>query len=422
MGRRARRSLMILTCFMVAAAPAAFGPALAQEKPRSGGELIFVVAAEPPSFDAHREETFGMLHPGAPHYNTLLRVDPFDRTGTKFIGDLADSWTVSADKRTYTFKLRHGVKFHDGSVMTSKDVKASYDKIIFPPAGVVSSRQEQYKAVEAVEAPTPDTIVFRLKWPEGSFLASVASPWNWIYKADILAKDPRWYEKNVMGTGPFKFVEYVRGSHWVGKKNPDYWDKGKPYLDGFRAIFIQDAGAQVAAIRGERAMIQFRGFTPAQRDTLVAALGNKITVQESVWNCSIQVALNQNKKPFDDRRVRRALSLALDRWSGSKALSRIALIKEVAGIQVPGTPWDAAGGAGQAGGLRHRHQRRAGRGAASPEGSGAGESVVHAAEPRGAHAVRAGGDLAHRSVAPDRGQREADGLGVGRVATGAKER
>ena len=73
----------------------------------------------------------------------------------------------------------------------------------------------------------------------------------------------------MMGTGPFKFVEYVRGSHWVGKKNPDYWDKGKPYLDGYRAIFIQDAAAQVAAIRGERAMIQFRGFTPGRSRRLV---------------------------------------------------------------------------------------------------------------------------------------------------------
>ena len=339
MGQCARRSRLILTCFAIAGLLAAIGPAHAQDKPRYGGELVFVGAAEPPSFDGHREETFGMLHPVGPHYNTLLRVDPTDKTGTKVIGDLAESWTVSADKRTYTFKLRHGVKFHDGSLMTSKDVKASYDKIIFPAPNVPSSRQEQYRAVEAVETPNADTIIFRLKYPEGSFLASVASPWNFIYKADILAKDPRWYEKNVMGTGPFKFVEYVRGSHWVGKKKPDYWDKGKPYLDGYRVVFIQDAAAQVAAIRGERAMIQFRGFTPQQRDTLVQALGNKITVQESPWNCSIQVALNQNRKPFEDKRVRRALSLALDRWNGSKALSRIALVKEVAGIQVPGTQW-----------------------------------------------------------------------------------
>ena len=315
------------------------GPATAQDKPRAGGELVFVVAAEPPSFDGHREETFAMLHPTAPHYSTLLRVDPTDKTGTRFIGDLAESWTVSADKRTYTFKLRRGVKFHDGSLMTSRDVKASYDHIIFPPDGVVSSRKAAYTVVEAVEAPTPDTVVFRLKWYEASILANLSSPWNYIYKADVLTKDPRWYEKNVMGTGPFTFVEYVRGSHWIGKRNPDYWDKGKPYLDGYRAIFIPSSGAQVAAIRGERAMIQFRGFTPADRDSLVNALGNKITVQESPWNCSIQVAMNQQKKPFEDRRVRRALSLALDRYEGSKALSRIALVKEVAGIQVPGTPW-----------------------------------------------------------------------------------
>ncbi len=317
----------------------AAGPAVAQDRPRAGGELVFVVPAEPPSFDAHREETFAMLHPGAPHYNLLLRVDPTDRTGTKFVGDLAESWTSSADKRTFTFKIRQGVKFHDGSLLTSRDVKATYDHIISPPEGVVSSRKEQYRAVEAVEAPTPDTVIFRLKWYEGSFLASLASPWNWIYKAERLTADPRWYEKNVMGTGPFRFVEYVRGSHWVGKKNPDYWDKGRPYLDGFRAIFIPSASAQVAAVRGERAMIQFRGFTPADRDAMVAALGPKLTVQESAWNCSIQVALNQQKKPFEDKRVRRALTLALDRWEGSKALSRIALVKEVAGIQVPGTPW-----------------------------------------------------------------------------------
>jgi peptide/nickel transport system substrate-binding protein len=334
MTRCLARSFLLPLLLLLPATPGA-----AQDRPRPGGELVFVVAAEPPSFDAHREETFAMLHPGAPHYNTLMRVDPTDRTGTKFVGDLAESWTVSPDRRTYTFKIRPGVKFHDGSVLTSRDVKASYDHIVFPPKGVTSSRQATYASVESVEAPNADTVVFRLKHPEASFLASVSSPWNWIYKADILAQDPHWYEKNVMGTGPFKFVEYARGSHWVGKKNPDYWDRGRPYLDGFRAIFVPSPSAQVAAIRGERAMIQFRGFTPSDRDALVNALGSKITVQESPWNCSIGVTPNEQKKPFDDRRVRRALTLALDRHDGSRALSKIALIKEVAGIQVPGTTW-----------------------------------------------------------------------------------
>jgi peptide/nickel transport system substrate-binding protein len=332
-----RRSTLFLV--VVAVMIAASFPVSAQEKPRAGGELVFVVPSEPPSYDGHREETFGLIHPVAPHYNTLLRVDPFDKTGTKIVPDLAESWTISKDGRTYTLKLRQGVKFHDGSEFTSKDAKASYDKIIKPPPGVVSNRQAEYLDVEAVEAPDPYTVVFRLKWGSAAFVSSLASPWNWIYKADILAKDPRWYETHIMGTGPFTFVEHVKGSHWVGKKNPSYWDKGKPYLDGYRAIFVRDSAAQVSAVRGERAMIQFRGFSPAERDSLVQALGNKITVQESPWNCVLLVAMNHDKKPFDDKRVRRALTLALDRYQGSQALSKIAVVKEVAGVQVPGTPF-----------------------------------------------------------------------------------
>src|SRR5690242_16608218 len=97
------------------------------QSPRNGGELVFVVPSEPPSYDGHREETFGLNHPIAPFYNTLLRVDPNDKTGTKPAPSLAESWTVSQDGRTYTFKIRKGVKFHDGSDMTSRDIKASYD-------------------------------------------------------------------------------------------------------------------------------------------------------------------------------------------------------------------------------------------------------------------------------------------------------
>jgi len=331
MQRRLARILCVAVIVMLAM------PAGAQDKPRSGGELVFVVPSEPPSYDAHQEETFGVIHPMAPHYNTLLRVDPNDRTGTKPVGDLAESWTVSKDGLTYTFKIRRGVKFHDGSELTSRDVKASYDKILKPPAGVKSLRKEAYESVASVEAPDPGTFIVKLKYPEPSILLNLASPWNWIYKADLLAKDPHWYEKNVMGTGPFTFAEHVKGSHWIGKKNPNYWDKGKPYLDGYRAIFI--SAAQVAAIRGERAMIQFRSFSPPERDQLVQALGNKIAVQESPWDCLNFVSMHHEKKPFDDKRVRRALSLALDRYEGSKALSRITLVKDVAGIQVPGTPY-----------------------------------------------------------------------------------
>jgi len=310
---------------------------LAQSQPRSGGELVMAVPSEPPSYDGHREETFGLIHPVAPFYSLLLRVDPDDPN--KIVGDLAESWIISEHGLTYTFKIRQGVKFHDGSPLTAKDVKASYDKIIFPPAGVASTRQSQYVMVAAVDALDDATVRFRLKRPSGSMLSGLASPWNFIYKADTLAKDMHWYESNIMGSGPFMFVEHVRGSHLVGKKNPNYWDKGKPYLDGFRAIFISDTAARLAAIRGERAHIEFRGFAPKQRDELVKALGAKITVQESPWDCILLIALNHDKKPFDDKRVRRALTLALDRYEGSRVLSQIAIVKEVAGVQVPGTPF-----------------------------------------------------------------------------------
>jgi peptide/nickel transport system substrate-binding protein len=317
---------------------------VAPAEPRRGGELTFLVPGEPPSYDAHREETFALTHPAAPHYNTLLRIDPSDPAGTRVVGDLAESWAVSPDKRTYILKLRRGVKFHDGSEMTSRDVRATYQKIIWPPPGVTSTRKGEYLEIELVEAPEPYIVAFKLKWPAPSFIHSLASPWNWIYKADILERDIRWYEKHVMGTGPFVFVEHVKGSHWIGRRNPHYWDRKKPYLDGYRALFVRDDAAQVAAIRARRAHIQFRGFSPAQRDSIVRTLGEKVAVQESPWNCGLVVAMNHEKPPFDDRRVRRALSLALDRYRAAASLSRIAIVREVAGVQIPGSAFASSPG------------------------------------------------------------------------------
>ncbi|MBM3821178.1 MAG: hypothetical protein FJW14_19475, partial [Acidimicrobiia bacterium] len=135
------------TLIAVVALLVAVTPSFAQEKPRYGGELVFVLPLEPPSYDGHREGTFALVQPVAPFYNTLLRTDPNDPTGTKVIGDLAESWTVGSGGRVYTFKLRKGVRFHDGAEMTSRDVKASYDHIITPPPGVTSFRKGQYTDV-----------------------------------------------------------------------------------------------------------------------------------------------------------------------------------------------------------------------------------------------------------------------------------
>lgn len=309
--------------------------AATKEVSRSGGDLVFAVGGTPPSYDGHRETTFAMLHPVAPHYSTLLRFDP--QNYPKIVGDVAESWTISRDALTYTFKLRRGIKFHDGSELTSRDVKATYDKIVFPPEGVVSARQASYELVKKIETPDPYTIVFQLKHLSASFLANLASPWNFIYKADILAKDPRWYEKNIMGTGPFIFGEYVAGSHWTGKKNPNYFMKGRPYLDSYRAVIIRDTAPRVASVRSGQTMVEFRGFNPAARDDILKAPASKVVVQESPWACSIQIVPNNEKKYFSDVRMRRALSLAIDRWGASKALSQISVMKYTGGLLRPGS-------------------------------------------------------------------------------------
>ena len=309
------------------------------EQPKPGGELTYIVTAEPPTFDAHQCTTFACLMPIAPHYSLLYRLDPADNV-SKIIPDVADGMPqISADKLTWTVKVRTDVTFHDGSKLTSADVKATYDKILKPPTGTTSPRASAYAAVESVSAPDAATVVFKLKYGTASMLASLASPWNYVYSKAKLDADPTWYAKNVMGTGPFTFVEYVKGSHWAGKKNPNYFIKGKPYLDSYKAFFISDVSRQTAAIQSKQAMIEFRGFTPQQRDTLSRALPNDLAIQEAPWVCVNYVVFNTTKAPFGDERVRRALTLAVDRWTGGKALSQQTIVKDVGGLMRPKGPF-----------------------------------------------------------------------------------
>jgi peptide/nickel transport system substrate-binding protein len=311
-------------------------PAQAQA-PKKGGIFKYVVPAEPPSFDGHKETTFALIHPIAPFYSVLIRVPPEDPNRNEFVCDLCTEMPKAADGgKTFTFKIRKGVKFHDGSPLTAKDVHASFQRIIFPPEGISSARKAQLSMVESVTAPDDETVVFKLKYPSGAFLPALATPYNFIYSKAKLDADQHWYEKNVMGSGPFVFEAREAGAVIKGKKNPDYYHEGKPYLDGFEAIFAKTQTLRVQAIRGDQAAIEFRGFPPKARDDLVAALGKDITVQESDWNCVLLFTPNSGKKPFDDVRVRRALTLAIDRWGGSKDLSKIAIVKTVGGIVFPG--------------------------------------------------------------------------------------
>jgi peptide/nickel transport system substrate-binding protein len=315
--------------------------AVAGETPKSGGSLTYMIPADaPPSFDAHRETTFATIHSVAPFYSVLIRVNPENPSSTtEFVCDLCTQMPQPTnDGRTYTFKIRDGVKFHDGTPLTAADVAASWAEIIHPPAGILSPRESHYVMVDKVEASDPTTVVFHLKFATNAFLPALADPYSWIYKKEILDKDPRWYEKNILGSGPFKFAGYEIGQSITGVKNPDYYHKGLPYLDGFTGIYAEKQAVRVDASRGDRAAIEFRGFPPAIRDELVNVLDDKIAVQTSDWNCGSFIEPNHKKKPFDDVRVRRALTLAIDRWRGAPQLAKIANVHTVGGIVFPGAP------------------------------------------------------------------------------------
>ena len=145
----------------------------------------------------HQEQTFLVTIPMSPVYNTLVMFDPHNYP--QIIGDLAKSWTVSDDNMTYTFTLHQGVKFHDDSALTSADVKASWDKIVFPPEGVVSPRRVNYQPVKSIEAPDPSTVVFRLHYPSPSFLPMLAHPANFIYAKKYLDQDHQLLQKEYHG-------------------------------------------------------------------------------------------------------------------------------------------------------------------------------------------------------------------------------
>jgi peptide/nickel transport system substrate-binding protein len=189
--------------------------------------------------------------------------------------------------------------------------------------------------VDKVEAPDPEAVVFRLKFPTTAFLPALADPFAFIYPKAILDKDPHWFEKNVMGSGPFKFVSYETGQSVRGERNPDYFVKDRPYLDGSTAIYADKQATRVEAIRADRAAIEFRGMPPSAVEEIKKALGNQVVVESSDWNVGSSFTPNHKKKPFDDVRVRRALTLAVDRWKGAQALSNVAIVKTVGTFSFP---------------------------------------------------------------------------------------
>src|SRR3989475_4940492 len=333
--RRHQTFVRVVTFTAAVGFLAVLAAAQSPDTPRRGGVLLAAIGADAPSLDPHQEQTFATVQPVAPLYSTLLQIDPYSYPTV--IGDVASEWKISPDGLTYTFKIRQDIRFHDGSPLTAADVKASHDKILFPPEGVRSIRKHHYSAVASVEAPDPSTVVFKLKFPSASLLANLASPWNVIFPKKYLDKDPNYFKSNVVGSGPFKFKNYTRGSSFEGERNPDYFVKDRPYLDGYKFFISPETAARAAALRSGRAYIEFRTMPLTEVAAIKKQLGDKIVVQDTPATGLFGIAMNQTIKPFTDIRVRKALTLGLDRYTASRVLYPIASLKDVGALMRPAT-------------------------------------------------------------------------------------
>ncbi|MER3397627.1 MAG: hypothetical protein C4315_05840 [Chloroflexota bacterium] len=286
--------------------------------PRSGGVLTVRIDGDPPHFDIHQASTSSVLWPLAPCYNLLVQYDPQDPD--KIIPDLAERWEVSPDGKVYTFYLRRGVRFHHGKPFDARDVWASFGRIIRPPQGMVSPRRGVLGVVDGIELVDDYTVRFVLKRPAPSLLANLAQGWNVVYPEDIL-KAKGDMKKDVVGTGPFKFKNYTPGVSIELERNPDYHVPGRPYLDGIKFFIIPDPNTALAAfISGQ--LLMYRPGVPAEAEEAERVLGNRVVVQRVNGLIFDSLNLNARRKPWDDPRVRRAISLAIDRNAAIAVLAQ----------------------------------------------------------------------------------------------------
>jgi peptide/nickel transport system substrate-binding protein len=325
------RNHLLIAALAVAAALGS-PPLQAQETPQQGGAIRLAIGPDPATKDCHAAASVLSLVYVAPHYSNLLRYDPEDYPNV--IGDIVDAWSMSADGLTYTFKLHPEISFHDGTKLTSADVKASYQRLRDPPPGVISTRKAEFADISAIETPDPQTVIFRLSKPNSGMLATFASPWNCIYSAVKLKEDPTFPARTVMGSGPFVFDEYVPGSKWTGKRFANYFRAPKPYLDSFTLIVMSQVAIPTALAGGQ--LDSFFGILAPAEVERVKSGRPDFAFQHSNMSASNVASFNARRKPFDDARVRRALSLAIDRWNGIVPMSKVSFLSAVGGVVRPG--------------------------------------------------------------------------------------
>src|ERR1700746_1506189 len=302
-----------------------------EPNPKHGGIVRMGIPVRPPHFYLRPSGTFFNLGAMGCMFDNLIRHDPRDG-GKTIIPDLAHSWRIAKDGKTYTFLLRDDVQFHDGAQLTADDVKATFDRIAKPPSGISIPRSILFKAVSDINAKDRYTIEFKLSEPrpKAFIMAAIASGWNVIVRKKTL-EDNNYNLRKVTdypGTGPFRSVRCVENELRVVEKNPNYWNKGLPYLNGIEYYnlipFSPELGS--AILSGRCDYIRITDPVTARKAQATPGLSTTAfnqSVIQGVW-------VNNKKKPFDDPRVRRALHLAFDR----PAL--IDVVKDVTPMRVGG--------------------------------------------------------------------------------------
>jgi len=303
------------------AAPAPSSPtATATPGPRAGGVLTMVVANDPASFDLH-QDTIPANVIANPAYNRVVQYSPTN--GKDIVPDLAESWEVSKDGLTYTFKVRQGVKFHNGTPLTADDIVFTLQRVTAPPKGITSTVSFFVApATEKIEAVDASTVRVKLKYPFAPLLSAYAMDTVPVYsKAWVQEKGDM--KTTIMGTGPFKFKSFTPSVSAEMTRNADYWVKGRPYLDGTQVFIVKDANTRLAALRTGKARMGARGtsaLSPSQMETI-----KKEVPQAQIYPISSPIGsaafFNTRVAPLNDLRVRKAFHLAIDRQAAIKVVA-----------------------------------------------------------------------------------------------------
>ena len=288
-------------------------PALAQ---KSGGVLRVYHRDSPASMSIHEEATISTVMPVMAVFNNLVVFDQHVAQNSlgSIVPDLAESWKWSDDGKILTFKLRHGVTWHDGKPFTAADVKCTWDLLTGKAKERlrVNPRKSWYGNLAEITVNGDDEAVFHLDRPQPALLTLLASGYSPVYPCHV---PPAQMRQHPIGTGPFKFVEFKPNEGIKLTRNPDYWKPGRPYLDGIEYTIIPNRATAILAFIAGKFDLTFTTevTVPLMKD--VTSQAPDAICQVVPNNVSVNLLLNREKPPFDNADIRRAMMLALERKS-----------------------------------------------------------------------------------------------------------